>query len=882
MAVKSDMPPKLSFFIIQFLCQQQYQEEILGDLEEYYVQLRKRQLNYKAFRYWYHTFNFIRLYALKIPFKNSIIGIMFKLNLLVAIRSLLRNKFYSFINIFGLALGLTMCMFIAIFVINESSYDKHWKNSKRIYRVVSDLKFNDNEFNMSVTPSPMANSFREEFPELTAIGRMQNGGGVMAKVGENYFDINQIAYADHQMLDIFKFPLVHGTTEGLLTGPADAMISASTSEKLFGETNTIGKTFEIDGTEWEVKAVYEDIPQNTHFHYDIMMSMERHPRANSQVWLSNNFRTYILLDENNNPEQFESKLPLTIKKYVGPQIEQISGATMDEFLAGGGRLRYYLQPVESIHLESDLQIEIEANGDIRYVYIFIIAGIFVLAIAIINFMNISTARSSLRAKEVGLRKVIGSKRGLLIGQFITESMLNTVLAMVLAVAMLFLVLPIFRNFTEISVGNPLFGSVNLWDDLLISLLVIGLLSGIYPAFYLSSFIPIKVLKGNLSLGLRSGKLRNMLVVLQFSASVILIFGALVIYSQMNYTMQKSLGFEKDQALVINDTYWLGSKVDAFKNELLNNQVIENATMSSFLPVTGSRSDSPLMPEGMTNVDGAVSFQNWPVDENYIPTLKIKLVEGRNYDPSLASDSSGIIINQTAVKRLGLKDPIGKKLKTIHQFDVYGRNQFTIIGVVEDFHIDNFKSEIWPVALILGRSTGAITVRFQAQNTQQVMDLVEQKWEDFSPNVPLSYIFMDQQFEDQYASDQKLGTLFNLFAGLAIFIACLGLFGLAAFTTDQRKKEIGIRKVLGASIPNLMTLQLSGYTKLLIVSILVSLPVAWYVTKEYFLQQFIYRTDFTVAMFVLPGLIILLLAWATVSLISYGASRKNPVENLKYE
>ncbi len=879
--MKSNQPPRISILLIQLLCKSSFQEEILGDLEEFYLKQQQKKGKFKKLKYWYHTITFLRIYALKTPFKNSTIMTMFKLNLIVAYRNLVRNKFYAFINIFGLGLSLATCLLILVYIIDEQSFDKHWEDSERIYRIAADLKFNDTEFNFPVTPAPMADAFREEFPELTQIARMRNVEDWIIRIGDNHFTQSQLAFTDPEMLEIFNFQVISGKLDRVFEAPNQAMLSEEGSKTLFGTVESIGKTFSIGDDDYEVKAVYKDFPKNTHFHYTMLLSMENLDDAKSTMWLSNNFRTYLKLNETNNQAAFESKLPSALKKYFGPQIQQVAGVSVDDFLNGGGRLRYYLQPVESIHLESDLQYEIEANGNKQFIYIFMTAGLFILVIAVVNFMNISTARASNRAKEVGLRKVIGSQRNGLVWQFLIESTLNTFLAMILAIAILYLALPAFNNFTLKAIENPLFGYMQLWDEVVISVFVIGFLAGVYPAFYLSAFQPVKVLKGHLSLGMRGAALRNILVVTQFTASVILIFGSVVIYSQLRYTMKKSLGFDKEQVLVINDTFLMGQSIEAFREELLKIPSVENVSISGFLPVTGNRSDSPLTPRENNTTEDAVSFQNWLVDEYYIETLKLNILEGRDFNPDLASDSAAIIINQEAAKQLGLEDPVGKKIRTISPFTVYGRTEFKIIGVIENFHFDNIKNKITPLSLIRGSSNGAMAVRFGTNDVRGVISTIEDKWKEFNPTLPFNYAFMDHQFESLYDADRRLGTLFNFFASLAIIIACLGLYGLASFTADQRKKELGIRKVLGASTVTLMKLQIVGYTKLLIIAVFISLPCAFYITRLW-LDSFAYRTEYNILMFIIPVLMVFILAWVTVSSISYVASKKNPVENLNYE
>ncbi len=804
------------------------------------------------------------------------------MNFLVAYRSLLRNKFYAFINILGLGLGLSTCILIGIFIKDELSFDKHWKNGERIYRVSADIRFNNNTFLMANSPAPMAESFKEDFPEIKEAARFRDVGQNVINIGETYYNQRDVVFVDQSMLRIFQLDFKSGNPENALGQPNSAIIDATTAQKLFGTEDAVGKVFEMSNNQYSVQGVYSDIPDNSHFHFPVMISMLSYPDAKSPMWLSNNFKTYFLLDENNDHRSLQDKFEGVYEKYFGPQFQQFAGVTYEQMLESGSYLNYYLTPVFDIHLKSNLGYEIEANGNMQYVWILFAAGIFVLIIAAINFMNISTARSSVRAKEVGMRKVMGGVRRQLVFQFLIESILNAFLALILAVGLTYLMLPFFNNMADKSIMNPFFGTLALWKESLTLTILVGLLAGLYPAFYLSRFAPIKVLKGQLTLGVKSGSLRNVLVITQFIASVMLIFGSMVIYSQLRFTQTKSLGFDKDQVIIINETYTLDNSIRAFRDELKNSPAISNASMSSFLPTGGNRSDSPLMPEGATSVEEAViGIQLWLTDENYVPTLNLNILEGRNFSSELASDTMAVIVNEAALKEFGYENPIGEKVYAVPGFDVYGRTEYQIIGIVEDFHFDHFKNKIGPVALFYGNSTGKVILRYEASQTESVQEYVQATWEKFNPSRPLNYDFMDQQFAAKYESEEKLGKLFGSFAIISIVIACLGLFGLAAFTSDQKKKEIGVRKVLGATVNQLMMKQLSSYTKLLGISLLLGLPTSHYLMSNW-LENFAYKTDISLLVYLAPSLLILVFAWSTVSIISFKAAMQNPVNNLHQE
>ena len=873
---KTTLPERL----ILWLCKPRFAEEILGDLEEYRFRLNERNSKFKTLKYWYQSALFIRLYALKSPFKRSNTQSMLNMNLKIAVRSLKREKFYSFINIFGLALGITTCLFIGMFIKDEMSYDQHWKNSDRIYRAAAHLKFMGNQFDMAVSPAPMWEAFEKDFPQIEEAARMRNLDNIILELdNKRMVKVASFAHADQEAFNIFQFTTLAGTLD--LSEPNTVVVSESTAKQLYGVNESLDKTIKFYDQTYVIKGVYKDIPENSHFYYAMLGSMANWANSTNTEWGSNNFRTYFLLHEGVDYQVLYKKFKTVYPKYFGPMLAEHSDTNWEQFLESGSYVDYELQPLESIHLHSDLSYEIEPNGSFQYIILFGAAGLFVLIIACINFMNISTARSSTRAKEVGMRKVLGSSKSFLINQFMIESLLNAIVAALIATIAVYLLLPFFNQLTGKSLSNPYFGDLFLFPWAIGGTIIVGILAGIYPAFFLSSFKPLKVLKGELRLGVKSGRMRNTLVVVQFSASIILIFGAVVIGSQLKYIQSKSLGFSKDQVLILRNTYLMGDKVEAFKKEVKNQPSVINATTTSFLPTGNSRSDSPLLPKESTTTEEMVSLQIWGVDEDYIPTLDIKLIDGRNFDQNLATDSNAVILNQAALDKFGFENPVGQQLKTINGFQVWGMKEFKVIGVMDNFHFDSFKSNIDPMVLINVNSTGNIAIRYDAQQTTDLIAHLETLWSEFNANVPFEYTFMDQEFEAKYDSEQKLGTLFTIFSGLAIFIACLGLFGLAAFTTDQRKKELGIRKVLGASLPQLMVKQLSGYTKLLLVAVILSLPIGIYLMSGW-LDNFAYRTGINFLMVVVPIMLVLFLAWFTVSIISYKAAVQNPVKNLKYE
>lgn len=881
------MLKRLGENILSFYCHPTFQEDILGDLEEYYeANFEEKGRRFANRKYFIDVILLFRISLLRDNWisQNSNNIIMVKNNLKVAYRSMMRHKFYSALNLVGLAISMAACVFIAIYVQDETSYDKHFQNSKKIYRIAAHLKFADNEFHMPASPDPMAKAFKVDFPEVVQAGRTKGNATQMITVNDNYYQQSGITWADQEWFDIFKFSVLQGDRDHLLDEPNTVVLEKSTALKLFGNEDPLGKIVRYnDQTDLKVTGVIADIPANTHFDYDMFISMLNRSDASQNIWLSNNFISYVELTDEFSQEKVEAKVPDFVVKHFGPQLKEFTGADIvDGLNSGAFLLDYYLQSLESIHLTSDLDFELDESGSIEYVYMFSVIGFFILLIACINFMNMATARASVRAKEVGVRKVLGSLRKQLISQFLTESLLNSFLAFFLAIGIVFLMLPGFNQLTEKSLTDPLFGANGLWPYLTLAAFVVGILAGIYPAFVLSSFKPVKVLKGELNQGNKAKWMRSTLVVIQFSTSIFLIIGSMFVYSQLDYMQHKELGFNKDQILVISETQLLGDQIEAFKNELKRSPIIESATISGFIPSIGGNNDFPFLREDATTTEEAVSLQNWSVDYDYAETFDIEIVEGRFFSQEFVSDSSAVVINQTALRRFGLEaDPIGKRIKTLGGVVGNVSQHFTIIGVAKDFHLRDLSEEIQPHVFRLNRSSGAVNVKFTSESTQEVLKVAEATWDKFANGRPFEYNFLDQLFEDTFKEQQKVKTIFTVFAVLAVSIACLGLFGLAAYVTEQRKKEIGIRKVLGASTLTLVNILFNNFTKLILISSVLAIPMAWWYMDGW-LSEFPFRIGMNPFIFVVGAVGTLVLALLTVGYQSMQAAKRNPIENLRSE
>jgi len=563
------------------------------------------------------------------------------------------------------------------------------------------------------------------------------------------------------------------------------------------------------------------MPVNSHFHFDMILSLVTAEYHKDQSWLSNNFHTYVKLKPGADAQTLQAKFPQMIDTYAGPQAKLALGGdfTMEKFRAAGNKIEFTLRPLTDIHLHSDLTAELGVNSDITYIYLFTAVAFFILAIACVNFMNLSTARSANRAKEVGVRKVMGSLRSHLVNQFLMESMLLSVVAFVLALGFAWLTLPVFNELAARALTIP-FSQPGFWLIIVTSALVVGLLAGVYPAFFLSAFRPINVSKGQFSLGMKSGFVRSALVVFQFSLSILLIIATLAVNRQLNYIQNKKLGFNKEQVIVVKDAYGLGKHLTSFKDEMLKDSRISHASLSGYLPVAGtSRSDNTFWPEGLQPTqENLVSIQCWRVDVDYVKTFGMKIKEGRDFSLEFPSDSSAVLLNEAALALFGFnKDVIGKKITTFSDnvdgnFDPNHVKSYHVIGVIENFHFESLRQNITPLALFMGNSNELISFRFEAQNAKEVIATLENRWQQLASGLPFSYSFLDDDFEHMYSSEQKLSRLFLLFASLAIVIACLGLFALTAFTAEQRTKEIGIRKVLGASASSIVFLKWPSFRR----------------------------------------------------------------------
>lgn len=808
---------------------------------------------------------------------------MFRNYLKVALRNLWKNKAFSAINILGLSVGIATCLLITLYVLDELSYDAYNDKADRIYRVDVDLKFGGAEQKFAVASAPMAFTMVKDYPQVENAVRFRNYGSSVVKKGEQNIREEHVIFADSTLFAVFTLPMIAGDRNTALKEPNSLVITKRIAEKYFGSTDVIGKTLRFDNrTDYKITGVIKNVPENSHFNYDFFVSMASSEESRNGIWASFNFNTYLLIRKGVDPKTVIAEIEEANQKYLWPQVQQMMKVDPVEFKKSGNYMNMSLTPLKDIHLHSDRIAELSANNDVQVVYIFSLVAVLILVIACINFMNLSTARSANRAKEVGVRKVLGTQRAHLISQFLTESVLMSVLSFALALGLAALLMPFFnqlavKNLTLSPVDHPV-----LIPILLVFAVIVGLLAGSYPAFYLSAFQPIQVLKGKLAGGFKQSYFRSTLVVFQFAVSIALIIGTVIIYNQLTFIQNKKLGFNKDQVLIVSNAYVLGPQAETFKNEVLKYKDIQSASVSGYLPVPSSRSDQPFFPEGIIDQKKAVSMQQWAVDVDYIKTLGMEMQAGRDFSKELKTDSSAVIINETAAKIFGYKNPIGHTITTMNDIsDPTKRTNYKIIGVVKNFHFSSLRENIGALCMYLGNSTDDISFRMNAGNALNTIKNIESLWKKMAPSEPFTYSFMNEDFNRMYSSEQRIGKIFISFAILAILIACLGLFGLATYAAEQRTREIGIRKVLGASVSNIVTMLSKDFLKLVIIAAIIAFPVAWWAMHKW-LQDFVYRINISWWVFAIAAVAALLVALFTISFKAIRAALTNPVDNLRTE
>lgn len=805
---------------------------------------------------------------------------MLKNYIKTALRNLSRNKLYSFLNITGLAIGMACCFMIFFYVQDELSFDRFHEKADRIFRVTSHFVIQDRDMDFASSAHVQGPMFKDEYPEVEDYVRFNSfGSRRIIRYEEKMFTEEKFIWVDNSVFNVFSFNLIKGNREDVLTKPNTVVITEDMAEKYFGDEDPVGKNLLVHGdTLYLITGVVENIPKNSHVRPDFLASfstLELEPTGNAAQDLVSNvdYYTYLLLREGADYKALERKFVGFVDKYLAPVIKSIAGTA-----------EYGLQPLTSIYLYSDKENELDRTSDISYIYLFSAIGLFILLLACLNFMNLSTARSANRAKEVGLRKVVGANRGQLIKQFLGESMILTFIAVLLAVVLVYASMQIFNQISGKEMSRDVIFNPVLLLGLFGLFIVIGIIGGSYPAFFLSAFHPAEVLYGRLKRGAKSSLLRIVLVSLQFTVSIVLIIGTLLVNKQLNYVRNHRLGYDKDHVIALRirneDTQ---KKSRTIKQELLQHPNVLKVSASSSLPL-GQNSFSAFQPGGKPMTEMSMFFTQI-VDEDFLDTYNIELVQGRNFSLEFSTDpQEAIIINQVAVDKMGWQDnPLGKEINAF--MSLTERKGYRIIGVVSDYHFQSLHEEIQPLILFNASPYGGdyyrISIRVKPENIQETVVFIKSKWGEFDSLYPLEYVFVDDQYDALYRTEERLGKLVGYFTILAIIIGCLGLFGLSSYSAEQRTKEIGIRKVLGASIPGIVFLLVREFTKWVFLAVVIAWPIGYFAMKAW-LRNFAYRINLGVDTFIGAALLALVIAVLTVTFQAARAAMTNPVNSLKYE
>lgn len=802
---------------------------------------------------------------------------MFRNYAKIALRNLLKQKSFTFINIIGLAVGMTCFILILLYVLFELSYERFHKQADQVYRIAIERKYPDRVRLWGRTAFPVAQTFQNEFPEIEQGTRLiTNNNALLVTYAEKNIYNDRVIFADENFFEVFSIPVLQGDPKTALKEPNSIVITEESARLMFGDEDPMQKTLSVNNVDYTVRAVTKIVPPNSHFHYDFLLSAATVPQFRGQQWINAwGAFTYILVQKGIDVKALEAKFEEMVKKYMAPEVVDEVGASYEEFLSAGNGYRFFLQPLTDIHLKSRLDQEIEPNGSITYIYIFSIVSVFVLIIACINFMNLSTARSANRAKEVGIRKTVGSTRKQLISQFLLESTLLSCIALIIAVCLVQILLPIFNNIAGRQLGMSFFGNILILPGLLAYVLMIGFLAGSYPAFFLSSFQPVTILKGKFQKSSMRSPLRNGLVIFQFTVSIVLIISTLIVNKQIKYMFSKDLGYDKEHVVVIRNAGVLGQEFQAFKQALLTNASVSSVSGSINYP-GGAFDGNVHRPEGTTD-DRAISLSIIAADYDYVKTMGMEVVAGRNFSREFASDAANTyMLNEMAVRMLGLQEPVGQRI-TDH-FRMY-----TVIGVLKDFHFKSLHTEISPLAYIVNPQNFAnfVSVRIRPENISRTLSDLEKEWHRFSGERPFEYTFLDDDLMDQYEAEQKTRQISGTFSVIAILIGCLGLFGLAAFTAEQRTKEIGVRKILGASILQIVLLLVREFTKLVILAFIFGIPIAYFAMQQW-LRNFAYTINIDFSPFLIAGVVSFGIALFTVSYQAVKAALHDPVISLRYE
>ena len=887
-------PPKKAMQFLRWFCREDYIEEIEGDLFEIFEEDFERsptranlKFNWSVVRYFRH--GFIKSFSNS----NNPIG-MFKNDLKIAHRNLKKQPFFAFLNTFGLAVGMAGCLLIALFIYDELSFDKMFADADRIYRMNTDHRTAGETNKYATSPAPLANVLREDLPQTEMVTQFREVGSKLIRKYEAKQNVKEehVVGVDSTFFDMFGLELLVGDIKTALVKPNTLVLTKTAAEKHFGIKNALGQRLLLDNEEvYIVTGIFDDLPKNSFLrNYSVFLSLESFEDAKSVAWNRWNYPTFIKLLPSANPENLHYFLSKVKETYLIPwAMTFVPGLTVESARANdektGNYMRFSATPLSDIHLHSINRAgEFSQNSNIQNVYILSFIGFFLILLACVNFMNLSTAHSLKRAKEVGIRKTLGSNRFGLIRQFLTEAGLVTFLSLLLAITMANMALPFFNELAEKAISIP-FSNPYFWIMTFSSVIILGLLAGAYPAFFMSRFIPVKVLKSGGHNSVGGSNIRNSLVVFQFAISVFLIVCTLVVFQQLNFIQNKDVGFQKDQVLIIDDADAIGNQLLAFKNEVEQISQVERTSLSSFLPTPSDRHGTTFFPEGgVLQPSKGLIIEHWSVDHDYIPTLDLEIIAGRAFDKKYPTDSSVIILNESTVAMLNVKpeEAVGMRLtQDFRREDKENMEFMTVIGVVKNFHFETLRNGIDALSFSLGSHSKKLIAKLNAGDFQSTISDIEAIWKDVAPGQPFNYYFMDDSFNDTYKSEIRLGSIFVTFTILSIFIACLGLFGLAAFNAEKRIKEIGIRKVLGASVSQITYSLSINFLKLVGIAVLVALPLSWYAMHQW-LEDFSYRTDLAWWIFALATFLAVAISVLTVSFQSIKAAIVSPIKSLRNE
>lgn len=843
-----------------------------------------------------YTEGLLKTQAQMIRSENPNTLIMLHNYITVAWRNLTRHKTFTIINVFGLSVGLAACLLIGLYINAEFQYDRHHDHADRIYRVDAHAKIGVNEFDMTYRSAAEAKDLAEAFPEIEGTVRFRQLGSYLVKTSEGNENIKEsnVIWSEGSFFRIFSVLVLEGNAVTALDEPHGVAISKRIADKYYPGKSPLGETIILDNVRYgKITAVFEDMPVTSSFHFDIIISFNGDwpvaREAASTDYLTENFITFLLLRAGADASALEAKLPAFVGEHLGAALSHAmgDGFDYDKFLEQGNAYDLTLRPLTDIHLHSNVKGEFEPNGSISYVYVMAMVGVIILFIACINFVNLSTARSGKRAKEVGIRKAMGSLRIHLIRQFLTESLMVSVFASVMAILLAWLFLPMFNEIAQRTLAIPWSNGLFILTGWSVTILI-AITAGFYPAWVLSAFKPSKVLKGDRMPSSGMGRLRSILVVGQLVLALIFTIGAVAIMQQLSFIKKSNPGFAKEQVIIIHDAYALRPQsAIPFKNEVLKLQGIASGTVSGFVPVeivNAGRNNNTFWEEGKAPTgENIITFQRWSGDHDYLKTFGMELIAGRDFSRDILSDKRSVIINESAARRLGIKDPIGKRLL---KFDVKAAGQdheepWTIIGVIKDFHFTTMKETIMPLGIFLDDTDGFVSFRFDTNETHRLIIAMEKVWKRLAPGQPFHYSFVNEDFANMYQEENRLATVFTIFSGLTIIIACLGLFALASFTAEQRTREIGIRKALGATISSILALLMGSFGKLVAVAFVIAAPTAYYGVNMW-LSAYAYKTDIGAGLYLLSGVLIAGVTLLTVLFQSLKAASANPIDALRNE